>query len=312
MATGRIVTPRVALRSSTSLRALISRPYTSTSSTVPLAYDHHEPPKGGARPQDAPIIFMHGLFGSKKNNRSVSRVLARDLRRHVYTVDLRNHGESPHAPEHTYLAMASDIERFIHDHALRSPTLIGHSMGAKTAMTFALTTPSLISNIVAVDNAPVDAALHSSFPRYLDGMRRIEAANVTKQAEADAILKEYEDDFAIRAFLLGNLYRPSSPHTSPSSGPSPQKFRVPLDIIARSLGHLGDFPFKDPSAVRFEKPALFVRGLRSTYIPDEALPLIGQFFPLFRLIDIDAGHWVISEKPEEFLRAVIEFLKLPE
>ncbi|KAI0885219.1 alpha/beta-hydrolase [Annulohypoxylon maeteangense] len=304
MATWRIVSPRLAL--STPLRAIISRPY-SSSSTVPLAYDHHEPPKGDRHRQDAPIIFMHGLFGSKKNNRSVSRALARDLKRHVYTVDLRNHGESPHAPQHTYLAMASDIERFIQDHGLKSPSLIGHSMGAKTAMTLALSSPSLIADIVAVDNAPVDVALSGTFARYIEGMRRIEAASVTRQADADAILKDYEDDIAIRHFLLGNLYRPS-PSPSTPAGPIAQKFRVPLEILGRSLGHLGDFPFKDPSAARFAGPALFVRGTRSAYVPDEVVPLIGEFFPRFRLVDVDAGHWVISEKPEEFLRAVIEFL----
>ncbi|KAG4223645.1 hypothetical protein PC116_g27891 [Phytophthora cactorum] len=58
----------------------------------------------------------------------------------------------------------------------------------------------------------------------------------------------------------------------------------------------------DPNERRFEKPALFVRGTRSTYVPDEVIPLIGQFFPRFSLVDIDAGHWVTSEKPEEFLR----------
>jgi pimeloyl-ACP methyl ester carboxylesterase len=65
---------------------------------------------------------------------------------------------------------------------------------------------------------------------------------------------------------------------------------------------MGDFPFKDPNVVRFEKPALFVRGTKSSYVPDEALPLIGQFFPRFRLVDIEAGHWLISESPEHFLR----------
>jgi len=52
----------------------------STSSSLQkqleLAYDLHEPPdlkKSGSKPQNAPIIFMHGLFGSKKNNRSMSK-----------------------------------------------------------------------------------------------------------------------------------------------------------------------------------------------------------------------------------------------
>ncbi|KAI1214961.1 alpha/beta-hydrolase [Annulohypoxylon truncatum] len=288
-------------------RAIKSRPYSSSSSisTVELAYDHHPPPKGGREPQDAPIIFMHGLFGSKKNNRSVSRVLARDLGRHVYTVDLRNHGDSPHAPEHTYPAMAADVSHFIRARNLQSPTLIGHSMGAKTAMTLALSSPSLVADLVSVDNAPVDAVLSGTFARYVEGMRRIEAAGVRAQSAADAILKEYEADPAIRGFLLANLYRPT--HASSPERPH-HRFRVPLDILGRSLGHLGDFPFKDPGAARFEGPALFVRGTKSTYVPDEVVPLIGQFFPRFRMVDVDAGHWLISEKPDDFLQAVIEFL----
>ncbi|XXH00247.1 hypothetical protein Hte_006589 [Hypoxylon texense] len=305
MATRRIISPPSTF--SIQLRA-ISRQYSSSSSStstshprVPLAFDHHEPPKGGRHQQDAPIIFMHGLFGSKKNNRSVSRVLARDLKRHVYTVDLRNHGDSPHAPRHDYLAMADDVAGFIRDHGMQNPTLIGHSMGAKTAMTLGLSEPALIGDLVAVDNAPVDAALGGPFARYVQGMRRVDEAGVTRQSEADAILKEYEESVPIRQFLLGNLHRPED-------SPALYKFRVPLDVLARSLDSLGDFPFKDPRAARFEKPALFVRGTRSHYVPDEVIPLIGQFFPRFTLVDIEAGHWVISEKPEEFLRAVIEFL----
>jgi pimeloyl-ACP methyl ester carboxylesterase len=73
-----------------------------------------------------------------------------------------------------------------------------------------------------------------------------------------------------------------------------------LKILASALDKLGDFPFKDPSEVRFEKRALFVRGTHSKYVPDEALPIIGQFFPRFELADIEAGHWVISENPEAF------------
>lgn len=92
--------------------------------------------------------------------------------------------------------------------------------------------------------------------------------------------------------MLGNLYRPEGEKT--------QKFRVPLDILGRSLDHLGDFPYKNPKEIRFEKPALFVRGTQSKYVPDEVLPLIGEFFPRFQLVDIDAGHWLISEQPEAF------------
>jgi pimeloyl-ACP methyl ester carboxylesterase len=159
----------------------------------------------------------------------------------------------------------------------------------------------------------VDATLSRDFAEYVRAMKKIEDAQTTRQADADKILQEVEEvshvhyssvvlgklkrltstkSLPIRQFLLGNLVR--------EPGEKVQKFRIPLDILGRSLNNLGDFPFKDPNVVRFEKPALFVRGTQSKYVPDDVLPVIGRFFPRFRLSDVDAGHWLISEQPEAF------------
>ncbi|KAG6014263.1 hypothetical protein E4U43_006749 [Claviceps pusilla] len=264
----------------------------------PLAYDIYKPAKPTGQP---PIIFLHGLFGSKRNNRGISKVLARDVGVDVYALDLRNHGESPHDPRHDYCAMAEDVSAFIQDQQLSNVTLIGHSMGAKTAMTLALRSPELISKIIAVDNAPIDMALNDDFSKYVRAMKNIQDAKITRQAEADEILQKVEESLSIRQFLLGNLYRPI--------GGSTQKFRIPLDTLGKSLQNLGDFPFKQPRDHRFEKPSLFVRGTESHYVADDVIPAIGEFFPRFRLIDINAGHWLISENPEAFRQAVVDFLQ---
>ena len=107
--------------------------------------------------------------------------------------DLRNHGDSPHDSRHDYEALGDDIESFISEHGLKDTTLIGHSMGAKACMVVALRSPSLVANLIPIDNAPVDAALKSDFGKYVKGMQKIEQAKVTKQSEADAILTEYEE-----------------------------------------------------------------------------------------------------------------------
>jgi len=263
----------------------------------PLAFDLHEP----QRTRDtSPIVFLHGLFGSKKNNRGISKALARDLGRPVYALDLRNHGESPHNNRHDYTSMAEDVGVFMKEHSLGPSTIIGHSMGAKAAMTLALTAPDMVNDIVSVDNAPVDSTLSRDFAEYVRGMKKVEDAKTTRQSEADKILEEFEKALPIRQFLLGNLYR--------EPGEKVQKFRVPLDILGKSLDKMGDFPFKDPDAVRSNKPALFVRGTKSRYVPDDVLPLIGRFFPRFQVHDVDAGHWLISEQPEAFRKVVVEFL----
>lgn len=59
-------------------------------------------------------------------------------------------------------------------------------------MTVALRSPQLLGALISVDNAPVDANLKGDFRRYVQGLRNIEEAGVTRQAEADDILKKYE------------------------------------------------------------------------------------------------------------------------
>lgn len=98
----------------------------------------------------------------------------------------------------------------------------------------------------------------------------------------------------IRQFLLTNLVRSSDEKNAPL------KFRVPLKILGATLDNMADFPYKDPDQFRFEKPTLFVRGTKSHYVADEALPIIGRFFPRFEVRDIESGHWIISENPTAF------------
>lgn len=204
---------------------------------------------------------------------------------------MRNHGDSSHNPRHDYTSLAEDVELFIQHLRLENATLIGHSMGAKTVMTVALRNRVRIGSLIPVDNAPVDAALHSAFAKYVQGMRKIDETVIRRQSEADAILQPYEESLPIRQFILGNLVRRPD---------GTQKFVIPIKILANALDNMAAFPFTDPDEVRFEGPTLVVRGTKSRYVADEMLPVLGRFFPKFEMVDIEAGHWVISEKPEEF------------
>ncbi|KAF2446424.1 alpha/beta-hydrolase [Karstenula rhodostoma CBS 690.94] len=272
----------------------------ATCRAVDLVYSLHDE---HGKAKGAPILILHGLFGTKKNNRSVSNALARKLSRPVYAIDLRNHGESPHDKEHNYTALAEDVEAFLQKHSLKDATLIGHSMGAKTVMAVALRNPASCANIIPVDNAPVDAALASDFPKYVEGMRKVEAAKPMTQKQADEILQPYAKELPVRQFLLTNLVREPG---------QPLRWRIPIKTLANALDDMADFPFSNPDEARFGKRALFIRGTKSHYVSDETLPIIGRFFPRFELVDVDSGHWVISEKPEEFINAVANFLQEPD
>lgn len=60
-------------------------------------------------------------------------------------------------------------------------------------MTVALRSPDLVSAMVAVDNSPVRGALGNPFEKYVQGMKEIASSKVTKQSEADRILRDYEE-----------------------------------------------------------------------------------------------------------------------
>ncbi|KAF3925554.1 hypothetical protein ABW21_db0202082 [Orbilia brochopaga] len=170
-------------------------------------------------------------------------------------------------------------------------------------MSVALRSPALVQDLIAVDNAPISAQLSGQFGRYIQAMHRIESTPIISQKEADEILAAYEPSIEIRQFLFTNLLKPTHHNDK-------YHWRVPIKILGDALDQMADFPFRpgDEKAV-FKRPALFVRGSKSKYVADETIPLIGEFFPRFELRDVDAGHWVISENPEGFKNAAVEFFK---
>lgn len=274
--------------------------------TVPLSFDKFEPSQPSTK---SPVIFLHGMFGSKTNTRTVAKQLTRSLARDVYCLDLRNFGQSPHNSRLDYPALAADVERFIDDSAFeQKPILVGHSMGAKTAMAVALRRPDLPKMLVSVDNAPV--GIHnsgSSFGKYIRQLQyALDVKKYTSIKDVDAELAKVEPAKEVRQFLLTNINR--------GKKDEPCTSKIPLDIIGKAVtaGNIASWPY-DPTVARWSQgPALFIRGTESTYVPDEVLPDIGSYFPDFEVRDIKAGHWVISEKPQEFMDVLVDFVERKE
>lgn len=277
-------------------------------STVELSYDKHEP-QSMAPIAKSPLIFLHGLFGSKANNRTVAKQLAESMTRDVYCLDLRNFGLSPHLARLDYPALSSDVERFIEEQNFeKKPILVGHSMGAKTVMALALRRPDLPQMIVSVDNAPVClSASGGPFGKYIRQLRyALEVQKHTNIKDVDAELAKVEPNKVVRQFLLTNVNR-GKKHEACT-------LKIPLDVIgdAVTAGNIASWPY-DLSVSRWSRgPALFVRGTESKYVPDDVLPDIGNYFPDFEVRDIKAGHWVISEKPDEFMAVLKEWVERKE
>ena len=199
------------------------------------------------------LLILHGLFGSLSNWGWHSKQLAEDFS--VVGVDLRNHGDSPHADEFDYQLMAEDLRQLIEKLQLQSCYIIGHSMGGKVAMQLALSYPQFIDKLIVVDIAPVTyAEAADGHMHVLAAMDAVDLTLIKSRTEAEQSLKKFIPEQALRQFILTNLVRNSE---------GGFKWRLNKDAIRKNYGALRAGM---KSETNFRKDVLFVKGAASNYI----------------------------------------------
>ncbi len=242
-----------------------------------------------------PFIILHGLLGSGGNWHTLSRnVFGQDF--HVFTLDLRNHGRSPHTERMDYPSMAADVERFFQQHAIKQAYVLGHSMGGKAAMELALTDPGLVKRLIVVDVAP--KAYPPRHEAILDALQSTDPSSAQSRDEVEKALEDKISSRTVRQFLMKNLAYDKEQER--------YYWQMGLDAIVANYEHISG-PVE--SERTYDGPTLFVRGEKSDYIQDEDLEDIRRLFPNARItIVAGAGHWVHAEQPDEFARVVVDFL----
>ena len=240
-----------------------------------------------------PLIILHGLFGSSDNWLSIAKRLSDNYT--IYLLDLRNHGQSPHSDIHDYPSMIGDLEEFVSDHNLNDVILLGHSMGGKTVMKFAISHPEKVNKLIVVDMAP---KIYKPKSKHLiEALLTIDLRDLHSRDDADRFLSEKIKNKEIRQFLLKNLYRKEDL----SFG-----WRLNLESLNKNLGSIGGY-FTDNDT--FDKETMFIQGEISNYILSGDYELIKRIFPNSRIVKIPgAGHWVNTEQPDLVVEAINEFL----
>lgn len=239
-----------------------------------------------------PIVILHGLFGSSDNWLTQAKLFSSAYK--VYTVDQRNHGQSPHSDEFDYITMVNDLAGFLDDNKIINPVIIGHSMGGKTAMNFALAHPEKIEKLIVVDISP--RAYDLEHYTIIEGLNAIPISSMSSRTDADEALSRFVPEADVRQFLLKNLQRKAEGGFT---------WKINLPVISKKLSNVGlDLQFNGT----FEKPTLFIRGARSKYVPDTDWSRIAEVFPNAKLETMETGHWVQAEKPKEFVDLVTSWL----
>jgi len=241
-----------------------------------------------------PVLILHGLFGSKRNWGAIAKQLSAHHR--VLSLDLRNHGDSPWVDGMDYRDLAGDVAHFIETHGLGPATVIGHSMGGKTAMMLALTRPELVKRLVVVDIAPVER--ETGFGAYINAMSEVPLPACESRADVEEHLEDVVRTKMVRTFLVQNLMRDDAGF----------RWRINLSALADGMDQIADFPEPDHHQ-SYRGQTLFVAGAQSDYIQSHHMGDIARLFPKSHVAHIPgAGHWLHAEAPEVFLKELNAFL----
>jgi esterase len=239
----------------------------------------------------APVILLHGLFGSARNFGVVQRALTPLFQ--VIAMDARNHGASPHLAGMRYEVLAADVLETMDALGVTQAAVIGHSMGGKTAMMAAVMAPERVARLLIADIAPVPYR-HGNAD-VAAAMRAIPLRPGLTRAEAEAALAVHVPVPGVRTFLIQNIQFGLQP-----------RWRIGLDEIAAAIPDLEGW---EPPSGTYSGPTLFVSGARSDYVLPEHRSAIRALFPVARFVAVkNSGHWVHADNPAGFLSVVEAFL----
>jgi pimeloyl-ACP methyl ester carboxylesterase len=242
------------------------------------------------------IAFCHGLFGQGRNWTQHAKALAADHR--VLLVDMPDHGRSPWSERFDFVAAADQLAELLS--ADDPVSLVGHSMGGKTAMVLALRRPELVERLCVVDVAPVAYEHASEFVRYIDAMLAIDLATLADRAQADQALRDAVPDDVVRGFLLQNLRREGDTW----------RWQPNLELLRDEIDEVGGWPAESlDAASSYDGTVLWIGGSESRYVLDDYAAAMERYFPRVRRVTVKgAGHWVHSEQPRVFLEVLRRFV----
>jgi esterase len=240
-----------------------------------------------------PMIILHGLFGMLDNWKSIATHFSKNFE--VHLIDQRNHGLSPHSRDFSYQHMSDDLLEYMDERRLGPAVLMGHSMGGKTAMTFATQNGEHVDRLIVVDIAPKYYPVHHR--EIINALLSVDLEQNRTRREVELLLEKSIPDFGVRQFLLKNLYWEEKDKLG---------WRFNLPVLNDLIENVGEAL---PEGSSFEGSALFMSGGRSNYITKDDHELIYEHFPRAEFVVIKkAGHWLHAEAPAEFIDAVEDYL----
>ncbi len=240
-----------------------------------------------------PLLILHGYFGMSDNWKSIGNEFVDNFEVHI--IDQRNHGRSFHSDDFDYELLVEDLYHYIEQHQLENINLLGHSMGGKVAMFFAVTYPEFVNKLIIADISPRFYKPHHQ--QILAALNAVNFSIYDSRKKVEEVLKMYISEERVLQFLLKNVFWKSNGTLG---------FRFNLQSLTENNSEVGDAL---PSFTNFDGDSLFLRGENSAYITAQDTSLITSHFPNSKIVTVkNAGHWLHADNPIQFSAEVVSFL----
>lgn len=241
------------------------------------------------------LVFLHGLMGFGANWRKI--VSGLENRFNILTFDQRGHGRSlkpkdGYAPED----YADDLVKILDNLGWQKIYLVGHSMGGRNALNFAVRFPQRVISLVIEDISPESKL--SDVERYEKLLGRVPTPFKNKKEAKDFLLNEFGDP------VLGNYFY--SNLVENDEGLVDWRFSKHGILESVRMGRKVD---RWDEWRSLKMPVLLVRGERSEDLTQSTFEKMLRENPNAKGVVIqNAGHWVHFDQPEEFIQNLDAFL----
>lgn len=251
-------------------------------------------------------IFLHGLMGYGINWRTIAKGLEATER--VLIFDQRGHGKSlkpltGYAPAD----YADDVAILMQELGWEKVILVGHSMGGRNALSFASKFPEKVERLVIEDIGPEGNLSAVDYYKWLLGI--VPTPFESKKAAKEFFMNEFkplikgktENPETLGAYFYSNII-------DTPEGKADWRFSKEAILKTVLEGRARD-QWDDLRSLNM--PTLIIRGENSKELSRDVFQRMLVANPNIEGLEIpNAGHWVHSDQPEEFLKSIRKFTGL--
>jgi pimeloyl-ACP methyl ester carboxylesterase len=250
---------------------------------------------------DKVLVMLHGITGNGHMWDDFAKQNCREFR--ILALDQRGHGESEHAKDgYAVTSFASDLLNFVSSLEIKTFDLVGHSLGARNAMSFAGNHSDRLNHTILVDCGP-----ELPMPGAQVTQKRIrsrplgfrdfkEACDYHEEQNPGRSRQHIENTVkhALRLNWIGKLVWKHDPE---------------LYWITTSGGKI-EVPYLWEQWGKITCPTLIIRGEHSHVLDANITNKMLSLKPSAKEVNIkNCGHQVPVDQPIQFEQSVLDFLR---